>query len=314
MLAELEKKLAALVGDAVAARSHLSVVRAGTQRTPPQAGRGQIVVGLDTLDHESTFRHEGFLVSTANGGGATSRRLLDVGVGASIEFHLRPANENAAGLGAARTLFLDDISLVGHALGDPGVRTGGAFVTAAADPGFLVHRFELATASIAPSRVDSLLAGDLRYQGDVAIWPPGVAQDEGMIGAIDLVHELLPLTVVVDEPVVATGAMTSVRIRAAPGHRLADPGTGANEPLQLALTVVSDLPSDERGAITSGAAGVAGVRLVQVTAPETVVVYRAPEADLGAVRSERLAVHLARPDGTAGIFLGSAPLLLREAT
>lgn len=309
MLAELEKKLAALVGDAVAARTHLSVLRAGTQRNPPQAGRGQVIVGVQALDHAAAFRQEGFLVSQTNGG-ATSRRLLDVRCTAALSFLLRPANENATGLAAGRTLLLEDVSLVGHALGDPQVRTGAAFVTAAPDPGFLVRRFELAEGTIATARTESLLAAELRYAGEAAIWPPGVAQDEGVIGAVDLVREILPLTVAVDEPVVTTGGLTSVRIRASSGGRAA--GAGATAPLELALAVVSDLPPEERGAITSGSAGVAGVRLVEATAPETVVAYRAPEGDLGAVRSERIAVHLARPDGTAGIFLGSAPVLLRE--
>lgn len=313
MLAELEKKLAALVGDTVAARPHLSVLRAGTQRNPPQAGRGQIVVGVEALDHEATFRQEGFLVSTA-GGSATSRRLLDVAFTASIGFLLRPANENAAGLGAARTLLLDDLSLVGHALGDPDVRTGASFVTAAPDPGFLVHRLELDAGTIATTRTDALLSGELRYAGDAAVWPPGTAQDEGVIAAADLVLALLPLTVVVDEPVVATGGMTSVRIRAADGRRLRDPATGAAGPIELAITIDSDLPPEERGSITSGTAGAAGARLVPVTAPETVIVYRAPEGSLGAVRTERVAIHLARPDGAAGVFLGSAPVLLREET
>jgi hypothetical protein len=305
VLAELEKKLASLVGDAVAARPHLSVLRAGTQRNPPQAGRGQIVVGVQTLDHEAAFRHEGFLVATSNGG-TTSRRVLDVGFGASLAFLLRPANENAGGLGAARTLLMDDVSLVGHALGDQSVRTGAAFVTAAPDPGFLVRRFELGAGTIATARVDALLTGELRYTGEAAIWPPGVVQDEGVIATVDLVRELLPLTVAVDEPVVVTGDETTVRIRASAGRRVEE------GPIELALTIVSDLPPDERGAITSGAAGVAGARIVPVTAPETLVVYRAPEGDLGAVRSERIAVHLARPDGAAGVFLGSAPVLLRE--
>jgi hypothetical protein len=313
MLAELESKLAALVGDAVAARTHLSVLRAGTQRDPLQQGRGEVLVGVTALARDPSFAPEGILVLEANGG-AASRRLLEVGFAASLGFSLRPPNEQSAVLQTARTLLMEDVSLVGHALGAPAVRTGAAFVTAAPDPGFLVHRFELGDAAIATARTDSLLTGELRYRGDAAIWPPGAVEDEGLIAAVALAGQVLPLTIAVDSPVVVTGATTSVRIHAATGRRLLDPGTGENEPLELALTIVSDLPTEERGAITSGSVGTAGARIVEVTVPETVVVYRAPEGDLGAVRSEQVAAHLARPDGSAGVFLGSAAVLLREET
>jgi hypothetical protein len=312
MLAALETKLAALVSDALAARAHLDVVRAGTQPGEPQPGRSHVVVGLTAVDRDPSFAPEGILVAESNGG-AASRRVLDVGFAASLAVSLRPQSESEADLQGARTLLMDDLSLAAHALGAPAVRTGAAFVTAAPDPGFLVRRFELVDAAIALERSDSLQTGELRYRGDGAVWPPGVTQDEGVIAAVDLARAALPLTIAVGEPVVATGATTAVRVVAAAGRRLLDPVAGTTEPLTLAVTVQSDLPAAERGSIDSGTEGLAGVRVVPVIDPETVVVYRAPAGDLGAVRSERIAVHLARPDGGAGVFLGSAAVLLREA-
>jgi hypothetical protein len=102
-----------------------------------------------------------------------------------------------------------------------------------------------------------------------------------------------------------------VRIRGVGGERLVEIDPRTREPLELALTVVSDLPPNERGAITSGAAGLeSGVRIVAVGDPETVAVYRAPAGELGATRAEAVAVHLATPEGARGLLLGSAPVLL----
>jgi hypothetical protein len=122
--------------------------------------------------------------------------------------------------------------------------------------------------------------------------------------------EALPLTIVPDDPVVSVGGSTTVRIRTVSGRRVTA-GGGAAESPRLALLVVSDLPPAERGAIASGTAGTeAGVRIVAASDPEVSVAYQAPTGDVGTTRSEQVAVHLARPDGTRGIFLGSAAIVL----
>ena len=132
--------------------------------------------------------------------------------------------------------------------------------------------------------------------------------------AIDAIVAALPLSIATDSPVVPTGGTTLVRIRGVGGERLVDTDPETREPLELALTVVSDLPPNERGAITSGAAGLeTGVRIVPVADPETVAGYRAPAGELGATRAEAVAVHLATPEGGRGLFLGSAAVILVPA-
>lgn len=303
MLNELEGKLTAVVADAVATREGLDVVEAGAPLAEPNAGDGVIRVALTRLEAEAGF--EPALRAFGNGGGpARSRRVLPVRFGASLAFARRPAAAGAASATAARRLLLEDMSLVGHALADAQVRTGAAFATAG-DSGFEVRAFELANGTVAGEPADGLLRGELACTGQAIIWPPGVSAEEGEISAVDALTAVLPLTILADSPVVEVGGSTSVRIRSVGGRRLADTGTGARAAQRLAVGVVSDLPPAQRGTITSGDPGVqAGFRIVPAAEPETVVVYHAPTGDIGATRSERIAVHLATTGGATGLPLG----------
>lgn len=308
MLSELERKLTALVGDATTARTHLSVVST-SDATPPAAGRGVCRVGVSALSAEPGFELGELLLEHGNGS-ATSRRVLPVGFRATLAFGVRPNGETGPQRASARALLLDDVSVVGHALARAEVRDGRAFRTAAPDPGFAVRSFALRDGATL-GEVDDPFAAELDYLGSAIVWPPGPPTEEGLMRAIDTIMGVLPLAITADSPVVPTGGTTSVRIRGVGGERLADTDPETRESLELALTVVSDLPPDERGAITSGRAGLeVGVRIVAVSAPETVVAYSAPAGELGATRAEAVAVHLATPEGARGLFLGSAAVLL----
>jgi hypothetical protein len=165
--------------------------------------------------------------------------------------------------------------------------------------------------SSASAGVEDPFVAELGYVGSAIVWPPGPPTQEGLMRAIDTIIGVLPLAITADSPVVPAGGTTSVRIRGVGGERLVDTDPETHEPLELALTVVSDLPPDERGAITSGQPGLeVGVRIVAVSEPETVAAYRAPAGELGATRAEAVAVHLATPEGARGLFLGSAAVLL----
>jgi hypothetical protein len=308
VLNELERKLTAVAADALSARADLDVVQAVGEPPAPAAGRAVVAVGLTAAAPEAVFAPETVLFGT-NGGGTTSRRTTSLGVTAGLAFARQATAETPAALADARTLLLEDASIVAHAFADVPAATGAAFVPAAPDPGFAVHSFALASGAFDAPREGPLLRGLLSYAALVSIWPPGSAEPEGRIDAVDPLVEALPLAITADDPLVAVGGSTIVRVRSVTGTRLA--AGGARTVPQLALVVVSDLPPAERGAIASGAAGAEpGLRLVPVGSPETSVAYQAPTGDLGTTRSEVVAVHLARADGSKGQLLGSIAILL----
>jgi hypothetical protein len=311
MLDELERKLTALVGDATSTRPALAVVQATGELPAPDAGTGVARVGIASLAPEPVFAEEGVLLTNGDGPAPASRRVLPVGFTATISFERRATAAGASALVDARTSMLADASLVAHALAATGFATGAAFETAAPDPGFAVRSFGLATGVFDPPPAGDLVAGSLGYAGTAVVWPPGVAEPEGRVAAVDSIIAALPLAIVPDDPVVSAGGATTVRIRGTSGRRLVDPATGARTDLRLAVTVVSDLPLAERGAIASGDAGTEeGSRLVTATGPETAVAYQAPTGDIGTTRSELIAVRLARPDRSPGTPLASSAILL----
>jgi hypothetical protein len=311
MLSELERKLTALVGDATTARAHLSVVSIA-DATAPDAGRGVCRVAVSALTTESGFERDALLLERGNGS-ATSRRVLPLGVRARLAFAVRPSADTAPQRAAARTLLLDDLSIVAHALAASDVRDGRAFRTAVPDPGFAVTAFALADGSL-PGEAEGLFVAELGYLGSASVWPPAPPTEEGLVRTIDAIVNVLPLAIAADAAVVPTGGSTTLRIRGVGGLRLLDIDPETRAPLALAVTVVSDLPPAERGAITSGEAGVElGVRIVPVSDPVTVVAYRAPVGELGATRAEAVAVHLATPEGARGLFLGAAAVLLTQS-
>jgi hypothetical protein len=305
VLDELERKLTAVVADALAGRAELVIAEAAGLPLAPATG-GAVSVGLAALEPMPVF----FDDSVQLGDGSLSRRVLPVGFSVTVAFARRAAAEDPAPLADARTALLRDASLVGHALGAPSFASGAAFETASSDPGFEVRAFGLATAELDTVREGPVLRGSLGYAGAAVIWPPGVAQPEGTIGTVARLLEALPLTITTDEAIVPVGSSTTVRIRSISGRRTFSNGDPATPP-QLALLVVSDLPPAQRGAIASGTAATeAGVRIVTATDSEVSVAYQAPTGDIGATRSEQISVHLARPDGTVGVFLGATAIAL----
>lgn len=309
MLSELEGKVVALVGNALAARPAVSVVRAAGPPVPPDPGEGVAAVGLTGITPELGFDQEQTSLA-GSGDSVTSRRVLPVRFTASVRLLRRPQTQTPAAVAAGRQLLLEDLTLVGYALGRSEVRSGEAFAVAAPDPGFLVRSFGLGNGDLLVEPSDGALVGELVYEGSADVWPPGPPEDEGVIGAVDLVVAALPIGFVVDDPTVAAGATTTVRIRAGNPSRLENLDPGDRSALRLAVVVISDLPPAERGSVEGGDPGAeTGMRLVAVSAPETLVTYRAPE-DPGAIRFEHVAVHAARPDGTRGVLLGTVAIQL----
>lgn len=306
MLHELERKIAAAVGDGLKGRTHLSVVQAPSPASPPAAGKGMACVSLTGVVAESVF--ERGLVAFGGGAAATSRRVVPLEFTAHVRFFFTPRDSSPGGVADGRNLLLEDMSLVVHGLGGEEPRTGEAFRTAA-DSGFEVGSFELRKGRIGEELNEGTLRGELCYGGRATIWPPGVQTPEGRIDAVHPLLAALPVAVTTDEPSARAGTTVNVRVGPLRGRRLG----AAQDGLKLAVTVLSDAPEAQRGTITSGTEGTErGVRIIPTGEAETVITYRAPASGIGAGRIEYVAVHLATPEGLSGLFLGSTALRLSQ--
>lgn len=231
-----------------------------------------------------------------------SRRILPLSIAAGIDFAMRPAN-TPAGLAAARALLLEDVSLVSHFLSGNGIRAGTDFSIANPDPGFKVRSFGVTKDIVNRDVQQGLLTARIECRCDVDIWPPGQVSPEGIIGAIDWSIVPQPLEILPLRPVVAMGGTTRLQMRGLPASRRLGPPNG---PFAVSLRVLSDVPPDQRGTISSGVAGgEVGSRIVRVTGPSTDVEYVAPAAGVRGTRVEFISIHFAARDGKAGPFLGS---------
>jgi len=305
MLSTLEQKLTALLAEQLGARAHLDVSRG--HAPAPIAGRGTVVVALTAASTGTAFERERFAFN-----GAQSRRVLPVSFRATLECSMNPSDASEPALLSARSLLLDDVSLIGHGLARSDVYDGSAFAIAAPDPGFRVAAFGLenATVSAQVAPDSGLLTARLAYAGNGEIWPPNVEQAQGQISAIESTLVPLPLAATVASKVLRAGQSTTLEASSLPGTRLATLTPPARGALRLAVSVLSDVSPAERGVIPSGGAGSeTGVRLIDVANPVTLFDYRAP-AQVAHNRVEYVAVHLATPDGLRGVLLGTVALQL----
>ena len=298
MLAELERKTAALIADHLAPRTHLSVIAAPGPPSPTDDGREVAVVSIAEASTDGEFQAERFVSQTSP---AQSRRVLPLSIVAGIDFAIRPADP--AGLATARALLLEDVSLVSHFLSSDGILGGADFAIAVPDPGFQVRSFRVSKDVVNRDLAQGLLTARIECCGDVEIWPPDQVSQEHLIDKIRPAIvaqsiEILPL-----QPVVPVGGRVRLRVGGLPRRRAAGPPA---EPFAFSVHVLSNVPPDQRGTISSGAAGAeAGSRLVNVTGGSTEIEYVAPTANVTGMRIEVVAVHFATPDGRTGAFLGS---------
>ena len=309
MLGDLERKIASVVADSVTTHTHLAVGVAPMDL--PAAGRGTVAVSLSALTPQTGFAPADITVVMA-ADKAQSRRILPLHFKAIIAFFQRPAAENAAAGADARALMLEDISTVAHTLGDPTFLAGTAFEIAAPDPGFRVLHFQLETGTILAGTDSGHYTGALGYEGRADVWPAGVQADQGVVRTLDTIIAPLPLAFTVQPERVRPGAATTVTAAAPGGRRLTDLATNTRQNLRLAVTVLSDVPPAQRGTITAGTAGdETGLRIMEVTGANVRIPYQAPAGNPGpAGRTEYVAVHLATPAGSKGLFLGSAAIRL----
>ena len=314
MLGAIERKLAAILGDGLAARTHLSVVEgpAGSASpADPAPGRGLLVVGLAAFDSVTRFGPD---VDIPDAGKLRPRRRgLPLDFRAQLDFLQTPPDATDLARADARALQLDDLSLAAHLLAGPDVQSGQAF-EAAGDAGYRVVRLAVERASLTQLPTRAALTASLECRGEAVIWPPGAVGAGRLIAAVDRVLEPLPVRIDVSDRLVRAGGSTTLTVRSVGGRRLVDPTSGQTAPLALAVTVASDLPLGQRGTIQSGDPGAeTGVQIVAADAGGTPITYRAPAGALGSVRTEYVAIHLATPEGRTGVLLGSAAVNLAPA-
>lgn len=309
MLSQLERKLTSLVADGLSLRTHLSVLEAPGPPPALDAGSGAVLVSLSELTPATTFERGQFSFN-----GTQSRRILPVGFAARIELFLRPTDATPAGLASARETLLDDLALTTHRLAEESLTSGRAFAVADPDPGFRVNSFLLEGGGIQRDAEQENLSGVLRYRGSAEVWPPGEARPEGEILAVDSVIVALPLEIDARDAVVHAGQSATIRVRSLGGRRLMTRDPRETQPLQIAVTVLSDAPPAQRGSISDGSAGVeTGFRIIDLTPPDTSVTYQAPASGISRTRIEYVAIHLATPERRRGVFLGSAAVRLEPS-
>ncbi|HEX9619308.1 MAG TPA: hypothetical protein VF989_04170, partial [Polyangiaceae bacterium] len=177
MLNAIESRLAAIVGDGLSTRAHLSVVQAPAAIDDVAAAGVAVRVSITEWTPEPAFERGNLHLTT--GENPTSRRALPLRFSAKLEFRARPATNSSAAELTARGLLLEDLSFAAHLLGAEDVRSGIAFATAVPDPGFRVRAFQVRGGSAAIQLAGDLLAAELTSEGQGLIWPPSVSRDEG---------------------------------------------------------------------------------------------------------------------------------------
>lgn len=301
MLARIEQKVAATLGDKLAGRTHLAVFSAPDSSTELAAGKGRMVVALQEVLPADGFQEKEFAL--ASSAPPASRRVLTVNFTVLVAARVRPQGDAAQAIAAARTLLLDDLSLAAHVLAEGSFRSGKALRSGDDDPGYDVTAFALESGTVGRELVNGALGGELRYRGSAQIWPPGVTSDEGTIGSIATRAGFQPLSFEAKPSRVTAGTNARVIVR------------GLDAPARLAVRVTSDLDPAKRGTIVGGiAGGETGVRIIEVPegAREAVIDYTAPAAPLGGVQFEVVAVYFATPQNTRSVLLGSTAVRVVE--
>lgn len=313
MLDGLERKLVAVVADAVMDRDRLDVVQLAGPGDDPVGGRTVAGLGVEAVAPETGFDRDVIEISGSEAA-PVSRRVLPVRFTATARFATRPVGPTTGERTAARLQLLGDVSAVAHALDDTRFIAGAAFAVTG-DPGFAVRAFRLSAGEFDPDPVagddPALLRAVLRWEGRAAIWPTAPPAAEEVVRAVDVELTAVPIALSAREPVVRQGGSTVVTIAGVAGRRTTGGDPPASEPIAVAVSVTSDLPPADRGHVEGGTAGTEpGVRVVPVAASGTAVTYTAPSATLGAVRVEFVSVHLATTEGARGVFIDALPIRL----
>lgn len=302
MLAEIEKKIASLLADALATRTHLRVTQAPGPPAPDGDGEGIAVVSVAETTPNPLFNPDQFELQKNP---TRRRRILPISFIAAVDFAIRAPN-TPAGLASSRTLLLDDVALSSHFLVDAKIRNGASFAVANPDPGFKVTEFVLGKNVVNRDAQNGLLTARLECLGQAHIWPPGPPQPEGEIKSIDVNIIPQPISVAPQQPSIRMGGVLPLRVRGLPSARGPQSARG---PFAVGVRVLSDVPPDQRGTIANGVAGAeSNLRIVAAVLPETELQYRAPTAGVRNERIEVVTIFFATPEGKQGAFLSAVPI------
>ena len=305
MLAALESKLTARVAEALGTRG-VAVSQAPLPLDAPVAGQRRVRVSLDSVAAAQNFEAERTMF-TGEAPDLRGRRVVHLGFTCRVRGMAQPAGAQPQQVSDARRLLLEDLSIVLHALDGTPFRTGDD-LDAAGDPGYDVLSFVLAGGSVKADLVDGAVLGELEYRGTARVWPPGVSEEGTIIRQVDTLIEALPVDLRAVQPVLRAGDRTEVRVKVLSRTRGSGPSTA---PARLAVTVLGDLPPAERGSLADGsAASTPGFTVYAVQQGVATITYVAPPPGFPRARTEHVAVHVATPDGTPGLQLGTVPIRL----
>lgn len=287
MLAALEQQVTAQVQKA------LTDARLRVSDSVPVEGQGSVSVTLLEVGAGDGFDREQHAVVPAG-----KRRVLPVSFAVRVGIRVRPAEESAQALRAARELLLGGVSLVAHALGERKVRSGAAFLLPETDLGFDVTSFTLEKADVGSASQDGLLAGELLYRGTAGIWPLQDTEPVFFIRETEVTVVAAPQHAA-DPPRVAVGKTSTIDLRSL--VQLSD------KPLRVAVRVMSDLPPAERGTIVGGREGtpdLGGERFFDSVDDAFTVTYAAAKQPA----TEIITIHYLHDDDRRGALIGSAAI------
>lgn len=301
MISEFEQRLADVLG------ARLPAPFAGRVQVPPApAPDASPVVLVGTRTFQALEPDLGSRRPEHAPGAATERRILRLRCTVSVEV------QPGAG---ARAELMKGIDATLYALDAPDFRNGSA-LAGAADPGFLIQEMRITASLAAPDpKPASAPPLGVTLNAEGWFWPVGVVGEAGKaIIEIRVRGGVLPIEIAPAKPHLVAGGppvILTLSVSTIGLLRLTKP-PGALPPLPfgaLALAIFGRGGRPGAGTLSGGQAGVAGVRLIDLTGGSATVAYAPPAVPA----TDELHVTLENGAGGLGIELGRFPIAVKGA-
>jgi hypothetical protein len=301
MISEFEQRLAEVLG------TRLPAPFAGRVQVAPGAAPGsqpRVLVGVQQADQSEP--EMGSRRPELAPGSNDPRRVMRLQCVAGLTV------QPGTGEGRGQQMLGLDAAL--YALDAPDFRDGSALRGGAPDPGFLIQRLRLGggAAPLDPSAPNAAPVG-LTLLAEGWFWPVGVTGEAGRaIGEVRIRGALLPVELVPAVPVlVANGGPVelTVRIRSFGVLRVSEAAQPGLPFGVIGLGLVGPGGQPGAGALSGGAAGANGVRLLNLTDEAATVTYTPPAQSA----TDELIVALHDGSGGLGVELGRVVLHVRDA-
>lgn len=292
MIAEFEQRLADLLG------ARLPAPFGGRVVVAPGAGvNGQaVLVSVRRFDRMD----EGFGERPQQVPGAADPRRV-ARLRCQVTLTVRGSADRAATLRGVDTLL--------YAVDAPDLRDGSALRVTNGDPGFLIDQLMLAGGDVADDSAAGVSAVGVVAQG--WFWPVGTPGQTGtVIGEVRVRGVVLPIELLRARPTIAPGDPSlglTLQVRAAGLLRLGSPQSLPFGQLVVQLFAPGNRPG--AGALTGGAAGDAGSRLLSLVDGAAAFSYVPPAT----AAVDELVVSLDNGSGGAGVELGRFTLVVKAA-